>query len=87
MELPYWLYPEWVAARVMDFHTRNTARIELAQAQAQIKNNANSDITSGNDQNQRKPNFAPVETATPKVNEKYLSKEELLELRKQLRQK
>jgi hypothetical protein len=87
MELPYWLYPEWVAARVMDFHTRNTARIELAQAQAQIKNNANSDMTSGNDQNQRKPNFAPVETATPKVNEKYLSKEELLELRKQLRQK
>ena len=87
MEVPYWLYPEWIAARVMDFHTRNTERIELAQAQAKAKNNANSTVTSSNDQNQRKPNLAPVETATPKVNEKHLSKEELMELRKQLRQK
>jgi hypothetical protein len=35
----------------------------------------------------RKTSLAPVETATAKVNEKYLTKEELIELRKQLRQK
>ena len=87
MDVPYWLYPEWIAAKVMDFHTRNTERIELAQVQAQTKNNANTSISSSNDQNQRKPNLAPVETAMPKVNEKHLSKEELMELRKQLRQK
>jgi hypothetical protein len=87
IEVPYWLYPEWIAARVMDFHTRNTERIELAQAHAKAKSNVNSTMASINDQNQRKPNLAPVETATPKVNEKHLSKEELMELRKQLRQK
>ena len=32
------------------------------------------------------PNFAPVETAVPKINEKYLTVEELKELRRQLRQ-
>ena len=97
MEVPYWLYPEWIAAKVMDFHTRNTERIELAQAQAQTKNSANpanganaastSNSVIGNDQSQRRPNLAPVETATAKVNEKYLTKDELLELRRQLRQK
>jgi hypothetical protein len=85
MEVPYWLYPEWIAARVMDFHARNTERLELAQAQA--KNNVSSNAATNMDQNQRKPNLAPVETATPKVNEKHLSREELMELRKQLRQK
>ena len=94
MEVPYWLYPEWIAAKVMDFHTRNTERIELAQAQAQAKNTANTanaasttNAALGNDQNQRRPNLAPVETANVKVNEKHLSKEELIELRRQLRQK
>jgi hypothetical protein len=94
MEAPYWLYPEWIAAKVMDFHTRNTERIELAQAQAQAKNSANTANAASttnaalvNDQNQRRPNLAPVETATAKVNEKYLTKEELIELRRQLRQK
>ena len=94
MEVPYWLYPEWIAAKVMDFHTRNTERIELAQAQAQAKNTANTANAASttnaalvNDQNQRRPNLAPVETATAKVNEKYLTKEELIELRRQLRQK
>lgn len=100
MEVPYWLYPEWIAAKVMDFHTRNTERIELAQAQAQTKNSANpgnpanpataastSNTALVNDQSQRRPNLAPVETATVKVNEKYLTKDELLELRRQLRQK
>jgi hypothetical protein len=87
VEVPYWLYPEWIAARVMDFHTRNTERIELAQAQAKTKSNANSTMAVNSDQNQQKPTLAPVETATPKINEKHLSKEELIELRKQLRQK
>lgn len=85
MEVPYWLYPEWIAARVMDFHTRNTERLALAQAQA--KNNVSSNAATNTEQNQRKPNLAPVETATPKVNEKHLSRDELIELRKQLRQK
>ncbi len=85
MEAPYWLYPEWIAARVMDFHTRNTERLALAQAQA--KNNVSSNAATNTEQNQRKPNLAPVETATPKVNEKHLSRDELIELRKQLRQK
>jgi hypothetical protein len=105
MEVPYWLYPEWIAAKVMDFHARNTERIELAQAQAHVKNsttgvttgagvanaastpNANTNTALVNDPNQRKANLAPVETANVKVNEKHLSKEELMELRKQLRQK
>jgi hypothetical protein len=56
-------------------------------AQAQAKNNVSSNAAASTDQNQRKPNLAPVETATPKVNEKHLSREELMELRKQLRQK
>jgi hypothetical protein len=76
VELPYWLYPEWMVAKVMAFHERNTERIALAQAQTQ--NQAKTTATTA---------LAPVETATTKVNEKHLSKEELLELRKQLRDK
>jgi hypothetical protein len=93
VEVPYWLYPEWIAAKVMDFHTRNSERLELAQAQTQAKNNGivtantNSPPVSNNEQTVRKTNLAPVETATAKINEKHLSKEELMELRKQLRQK
>ena len=92
-EVPYWLYPEWIASKVMEFHTRNTERILLTQAQAQVKNNAQgavniaSNTTPKNEQTVRKTNLAPVETATAKINEKHLSKEELMELRKQLRQK
>lgn len=114
MEVPYWLYPEWIAAKVMDFHARNTERYEQTQMMAQAKNGAstNSSTTSngtntastitGNaasapqgatsvpmntELNNRKTNFAPVETATAKINEKHLTKEELIELRMQLRQK
>lgn len=96
VEVPYWLYPEWIAAKVVDFHARNTERLELAQLQAlqaqqaQTKNSVNStysNTVSSNDQNQRKQNLAPVETANAKVNEKLLTKDELLELRKQLRLK
>lgn len=98
MEVPYWLYPEWIAAKVMDFHARNSERYEQAQILAQAKNTANPSAASAvsvgttattmnNDTSVRKTNLAPVETATAKVNEKYLTKEELIELRKQLRQK
>ena len=92
VDVPYWLYPEWIAAKVMDFHTRNSERFEQAQIVAQAKNNPNSANTPVNatlnaEQNVRKTNLAPVETATAKINEKHLSKEELIELRKQLRQK
>jgi hypothetical protein len=99
LEVPYWLYPEWIAAKVMDFHVKNSERIEIAQAQAKVKNspattqNSNSTangatpVATSSEQPLRKANLAPVETATPKVNEKHLSKDELMELRKQLRQK
>ena len=111
MEVPYWLYPEWIAAKVMDFHARNSERYEQtqqaqhaqhAQLVAKAKNNPNGNNQNGavntaqinatngtpaGDLNQRKTSLAPVENATPKVNEKYLSKDELMELRKQLRQK
>ncbi|MEQ1535267.1 MAG: hypothetical protein ABL923_05265 [Burkholderiaceae bacterium] len=99
LEVPYWLYPEWIAAKVMNFHSKNSERIEIAQAQAKDKNssatsqNSNSTangaipIATSTEQPLRKTNLAPVETATPKVNEKHLSKDELMELRKQLRQK
>jgi hypothetical protein len=93
LEVPFWVYPEWIAAKVIDFHTRNTERFLLAQTQTQVKNNAQgtvivaSNATPKNEQTVRKTNLAPVETATAKINEKHLSKEELMELRKQLRQK
>lgn len=98
MEVPYWLYPEWIASKVMDFHTRNTERSEQAQLVTQAKNNPNGSVSMSpntanppnilnTEPNQRKTNLAPVENANVKVNEKYLSKEELIELRKQLRQK
>ncbi len=96
LEVPYWLYPQWIAAKVAEFHTRNTDRTLLAQAQAMPKSNARgaendaSNATEKNEKNEktaRKTNLAPVETATVKINEKHLSKEELMELRKQLRQK
>jgi cytoskeletal protein RodZ len=107
IELPYWMYPRWIAAKVIDFHVQNSERYEQAQLLAQAKNNPNgtvngnantnaapSDVsatTNNNEQAARKtklvPVLAPVETATVKINEKHLTKEELMELRKQLRQK
>jgi hypothetical protein len=109
VQLPNWLNPFWIQAKLMDFHITNTERVEQVQAQAQAKKNAgasSSTNANGNgngngnvngngiattvanaDQIQRKTGLAPVETAQPKMNEKYLSKEELAELRKQLRQK
>jgi hypothetical protein len=92
VDVPYWLYPEWIAAKVLDFHNRNSERFEQAQIVAQAKNNPNNpniptNASPNGEQNVRKTNLAPVETATAKINEKHLTKEELIELRKQLRQK
>ena len=93
IEVPYWLYPEWIAAKVMDFHVRNTERLEQAQVVTQAKNNPNNTANTAtatvtnSEQTVRKFNLPPVETATAKINEKHLTKEELIELRKQLRQK
>jgi hypothetical protein len=95
VQLPNWLNPFWIQAKLMDVHITNTQRIEQVQAQAQAKKNT---VGNGNgsvitpavanpEQIQRTTTLAPVETAQPKMNEKYLSKEELAELRKQLRQK
>lgn len=98
LEVPYWLYPEWIVTKVVDFHIRNSDRLEQAQAleKAKIAAQAKTASTVSNQTNtlpiaadtaSRKPKLAPVEYATPKINEKQLTKEELHELRMQLRQK
>lgn len=98
MEVPYWLHPEWIVTKVIDFHTRNSDRLEQAQALEKAKAEAHAKTRSSAtnqtnvvpatvDAASRHPKLAPVEYATPKINEKQLSKEELLELRMQLRQK
>jgi uncharacterized protein with NAD-binding domain and iron-sulfur cluster len=98
LEMPYWLYPEWIVTKVVDFHTRNSDRLEQAQAlekaksaaQAKTKStvsNQTNTLPTTADTVSRQPKLAPVEYATPKINEKQLSKEELHELRMQLRQK
>jgi hypothetical protein len=101
LEVPYWLYPEWIVTKVVDFHTRNADRIEIAQKQEKAKNvdkftrtdgsytahSANGASTPAVETTTSKPKLAPVEYATPKINEKQLTKEELHELRMQLRQK
>jgi hypothetical protein len=101
LEVPYWLYPEWIVTKVVDFHTRNTDRLEIAQKQEKAKNvdkftrtdgpntanSANGTSTPAAETTTSKPKLAPVEYATPKINEKQLTKEELQELRMQLRQK
>ena len=103
IRIPFWMDPEWIQTKLLDFHVRNTERIaqeqvlakakaqaqtqSQAQAQAQAQAQINSNPTTTHDPNGRRASLAPVETALPKMNEKYLSKEELAELRKQLRQK
>lgn len=103
MDVPHWINPKWLVAKVMDFHTKNSERFEQTQVIAQTKStsptspalpvtanvapNTVTNVVASKDLNPRKINLAPVENATAKVNEKYLSKEELMELRKQLRQK
>lgn len=80
VQIPVWLQPSWVQAKLFEMHTRNSDRLELAQASANAK--------SMEPQGQLKQTavLAPVEIAVPKLNEKHLSPEELKELRKQLRQ-
>jgi hypothetical protein len=93
VQLPYWLSPSWIQAKVMDFHVRNSERYELAQQQIKQSQFAEKSILStasadaAPESTLRKTGGAPVETVVPKVNEKYLSKEELLELRRQLQSK
>lgn len=92
IRMPFWMDPQWIQTKLMDFHARNTDRVaeDITQAapnvQAQNQNNANF-TTKSNEPNARRSSPASVETAVPKMNEKYLSKDELAELRKQLRQK
>jgi hypothetical protein len=111
IEWPVWLQPEWIHAKLMDFHARNTERFNLAESNANAAaaaaakngvsgvsgvsgatNPQNASVTQPQ-QPQFKPqlkptgNLAPIETAVPKMNEKYLSAEELKELRKQLSQR
>jgi hypothetical protein len=99
VSLPRWLDPNWIQEKLLDIHLRNTERIEAAQAQAQAqaKKNGSTSVNSNvnananaagsvNANGKDKTALAPVETAQPKMNEKYLSKEELSELRRQLRQ-
>lgn len=89
IQIPFWLDPEWIQTKLMDLHIRNSERMAQeqaqAKAQAQVKSNAN--MANNHEQNPRRSSPAPVETALPKINEKYLNKEELAELRKQLRHK
>jgi hypothetical protein len=104
IEWPVWLQPEWIHAKLMDFHARNTERFNLAEANANAAAAAKNGTTNpqtanvaqqqpGQQQPLSKPqlkptgNLAPIETAVPKMNEKYLSAEELKELRKQLSQR
>ncbi len=103
IRIPFWMDPEWIQTKLMDFHNRNTERMaqELiqAKAKAQVQSQTQTQTQTQtpvqinpnpaviNDPNARRASLAPVETALPKMNEKYLSKEELAELRKQLRQK
>lgn len=87
VDVPDWLDPNWVYEKVMNFHTRNSERHEQAQAQAKAAAAAaakNPNPTPPSPGKTTKT-LAPVETAVPKLNEKYLSPEELKELRRQLK--
>lgn len=81
VELPDWLNPGWVYEKVMNFHTNNAERFEQTQAKAAAKAAAD----AKNSPPKPPTTLAPVVTAVPKLNEKYLSAEELKELRKQLK--
>jgi hypothetical protein len=100
MELPYWLSPDWIASKISKSSAKNTQRSEPTQNQnsSLASDNVNSDninpissntsiVQSAPEPASRKPKLAPVEFVSPKINEKYLSKEELHELRMQLKQK
>lgn len=78
---------------VTQANTNNTASTNAKQAPTNT--NTNTNINTNNDvpnfnaampQSKLAVKLAPVETAVPKLNEKYLTAEELKELRMQLRQ-
>ena len=91
--MPAWLHPTWIKAKLTYTPVKNSDRIEMAQANV-VTNNGTTNlqiIPQMNPQTlqpqfRQALNLAPVETAVPKINEKYLTAEELKELRKQLRQ-
>jgi len=88
--LPYWLSPTWVQSKVLDFHARNSEKYELAQQHSKqntfLEKGGISTVPVATIQEPtpRKTSDVPVENAAPKINDKYLSKDELLELRKLL---
>jgi hypothetical protein len=99
-DIPLWMQPDWIQEKIMAFHARNSERYAQSQAQAQAAANTgtssnantntivNANSSSSTNKTWPKANMklAPVETAVPVMNEKYLSKEELRELRNQLKQ-
>ena len=91
--LPEWLQPTWIKAKFTDSPAKTPDRYEVTQANV-VTNNGTTNLQTNQQLNQQilQPPYkqsvilAPVETAVPKMNEKYLTAEELKELRKQLRQ-
>ena len=98
--MPAWLQPSWLKTMFVDFPAKNTGRFELAQVtQTNVVTNNGSTNMQTNQQTSPQLNsqmqqalpkqnvrLAPIETAVPKLNEKYLTPDELKELRRQLRQ-
>lgn len=94
---PAWLQPSWLKTKMTDDPVKNSDRYDTTQANV-LTNNGTSNLQTNPQSNQqsqqtnsqtlqpRTVTLAPVETAVPKMNEKYLSAEELKELRRQLRQ-
>jgi hypothetical protein len=97
VNLPGWLQPTWIKAKLTDLPVKTADRYEVTQANAVTNNGTTNPQVNpqinpqNNPQTLQQPlkqnaSLAPVETAVPKLNEKHLTAEELKELRKQLRQ-
>lgn len=102
VNLPAWLQPTWIKAKLTDLPVKNSDRYEVAQQATVVTNNGmpnplmNPPINPPTNQQfnqqtlqpsiKQTASLAPVETAVPKLNEKHLTADELKELRKQLRQ-
>lgn len=102
VNLPAWLQPTWIKAKLTDLPVKNSDGNEVAQQATVVANNGMSNPLVNppiypptnqqfNQQTLQPPikqtaSLAPVETAVPKLNEKHLTADELKELRKQLRQ-
>jgi hypothetical protein len=93
VNLPGWLQPTWIKAKLTDLPVKTADRYEVTQATV-VTNNGTTNLQTNPQLNQQmlqpplkqNASLAPVETAVPKLNEKHLTAEELKELRKQLRQ-